>query len=358
MKQIVNKYIILILGVYAFWIGGVPVIFTKALPIVCENISINSNYNVEILNPKLRLNILPKAQFNAQRISIEDKSTQNISTIDNFKIDLRLLPLLSGRVHINSISADNLFLKVNIDKDIELDKDFFKNLDKSKIKCNILKINEFSVILAHKESKKPIIYSGKDVFFKKNRRYLKVNADTKFNINDKISNADISLYLPKNNDINKSVVDIKIQNLDLEPIGDFLRQYLPNDLIETKGIINIFVDKHKLNAELKNCAIVMKDSAKSMIYPELLNIDAGFNITSKIINFNSVNINSKNIHAILNGSFSNYLDKSLSAIKLNVQLDKSRVEDIVNLLPPIIVEEFNVYKIKKYKFLYHVIGNF
>lgn len=358
MKQIFNKYIILILGVYAFWIGGVPVIFTKALPVVCENISINSNYNVEILNPKLRLNILPKAQFNALKINVEDKTTQNISTIDNFKIDLRLLPLLSGRVHINSISADNLFLKVNIDKDIELDKDFFKNLDKSKIKCNILKINEFSVILAHKGTQKPIVYSGNGVFFKKNRRYLKVNADTKFNINDKISNADISLYLPKNNDINKSVVDIKIQNLDLEPIGDFLRQYLPNDLIETKGIINIFVDKHKLNAELKNCAIVMKDSAKSMIYPELLNIDADFNITSKIINFNSVNINSKNIHAILNGSFSNYLDKSLSAINLNVQLDKSKVEDIVNLLPPIIVEEFNVYKLKKYKFFGDVIGNF
>ena len=51
MKQIFNKYIILILGVYAFWIGGVPVIFTKALPVICENISINSNYNVEILNP-------------------------------------------------------------------------------------------------------------------------------------------------------------------------------------------------------------------------------------------------------------------------------------------------------------------
>lgn len=358
MKQIFNKYIILILGVYAFWIGGVPVIFTKALPVVCENISINSNYNVEILNPKLRLSILPKAQFNAQRISIEDKSTQNISTIDNFKIDLRLLPLLSGRVHINSISADNLFLKVNIDKDIELDKDFFKNLDKSKIKCNILKINEFSVILAHKGTKKPIVYSGKGVFFKKNRRYLKVNADTKFNINDTISNANINLYLPKNNDINKSVVDIKIQNLDLEPIGDFLRQYLPNDLIETKGIINIFVDKHKLNAELKNCAIVMKDSAKSMIYPELLKVDADFNITSKIINFNTVNINSKNIHAILNGSFSNYLDKSLSTINLNVQLDKSRVEDIVDLLPPIVVEEFNVYKLKKYKFYGDTIGNF
>ena len=59
-----------------------------------------------------------------------------------------------------------------------------------------------------------------------------------------------------------------------------------------------------------------------------------------------------------NGSFSNYLDKSLSAINLNVQLDKSRVEDIVDLLPPIVVEEFNVYKLKKYKFYGDTIGNF
>lgn len=358
MKQILNKYIILIFGVYAFWIGGVPVIFSKVLPVVCENISVNSDYNVEIVNPKLILNVLPKAKFKAMKIAVENKSTQEVTTINNFKIDVRLLPLLTGRLHVNSITADSLFVKANINQEIELDKDFFKNLDKSKIKCNMLKLNEFSVILEQQATKIPVMYSGSDVFFKKNRRYLKLYADTKFNINKTISNANIKLYLPKNNDINKSIVDIKVQNLDLESICDFLRQYLPNDIVESKGIIDIVVDKHKLNAELQNCAIIMKDSAKSMIYPELLKIDADFNLTSKIINFDSIRIESDNIHTTLQGSFSNYLDKSLSAINLNVQLDKSRVEDFVNLLPPIVVEEFNVYKLKKYKFYGDVIGNF
>ena len=358
MKQLFNKYIILILGVYAFWIGGVPVIFSKVLPTVCENISVNSNYNVEILNPKLRLNVLPKAVFSAMRITVEDKSTRDTTTLNNFKIDLRLLPLLTGRVHINSISADDLLVKASVNKDIELDKDFFKNLDKTKIKCNSFKLDEFSIILTQKGLKSPIMYTGENVFFKKNRRYLKVNAETKFNINNSISDATVKLYLPRNNDIKKSVVDIKVSNFDLAPISDYLRQYLPQDLIETKGVINVYVDKYKLNAELKNCAVLMKDNAKSMIFPELLNVDADFSITSKIINFNTVNINSKNIHAILRGSFSNYLDKTLSAINLNVQLDKSRVEDIVDMLPPIVVEEFNVYKLKKYKFFGDAIGNF
>ena len=80
---------------------------------------------------------------------------------------------------------------------------------------------------------------------------MKLKNNSTLNIAGNISRVTSNLYLPKNNDINKSIVDIKIQNLDLEPIGDFLRQYLPNDLIETKGIINIFVDKHKLNAEFK-----------------------------------------------------------------------------------------------------------
>ena len=90
MKQILNKYIILIFGVYAFWIGGVPVIFSKVLPVVCENISVNSDYNVEIVNPKLILNVLPKAKFKAMKIAVENKSTQEVTTINNFKIDVRL----------------------------------------------------------------------------------------------------------------------------------------------------------------------------------------------------------------------------------------------------------------------------
>ncbi len=358
MRQLFNKYIVLIFGIYAFWIGGVPVIFSKMLPFVCENISANNDFNIEILNPKLKLNILPKANFSTSKIIIEDKINQDTVVLDNLKIDLRLLPLLSGRVHVNSIYIDNLLIKASIKKNIELDKNFFKILNNTKIKCNSFCLNEFSVILSPQNVKKPIIYTGNNVLFKRNSRYLKVNADTKFYINNSTSFATIKLFLPRNNDINRSIVDIKISNLDLNPVGDYLKQYLPQDLIDTKGIINIFVNKNRLNAELKNCAILMKDSAKSMIFPELLKIDADFNLTSKIINFNSVNINSKNIHAVLNGSFSNYLDKTLSAINLNVQLDKSHVEDIVDMLPPIVVEEFNVYKLKKYKFFGNAIGNF
>lgn len=358
MKQLFNKYIILILGVYAFWIGGVPVIFSKMLPVVCENISVNSDYNVEILEPKLRLNVLPKAKFSALKITVENKSSRDITVLDNFKIDVRLLPLLTGRIHINSINTDSLLIKANVKKDIELDKNFFKNLDKSKIKCNSFNLKEFSIFLNQEGTKSPVIYVGKNVFYKKNYRYLKINADTKFNINDSISNANIELYLPHDNNIQKSIVDIKITNLKLEPIADYLRQYLPKDFVDAKGIINVYIDKHTLNAKLENCAVIMKDSAKSMIFPNLLNIDADFNLTSKIINFNSINVNAKNIHTTIRGSISNYLDKTLTAINMNVQLDKSRVEDIVNILPPIITEDFNVYKLKKYKFYGDVIGNF
>lgn len=102
----------------------------------------------------------------------------------------------------------------------------------------------------------------------------------------------------------------------------------------------------------------MKDSAKSIILPDTLNINSKFNLTSKVINFEYVDVKSENIKASLSGAISNYLDKSITMVDFNVILDKSRVEDIVNLLPPIIVEEFNVYRLKHYKFYGDAIGNF
>ena len=69
----------------------------------------------------------------------------------------------------------------------------------------------------------------------------------------------------------------------------------------------------------------MKDNAKSIILPDTLNIKSKFNLTSKVINFEYVDVKSENIKASLSGAISNYLDKSITMVDFNVILDKSRV---------------------------------
>lgn len=358
MKQYLVKYIIIILSIYAFYIGGIPFIFSKALPVVCENVSINSNYNISIDKPKLSLSIIPKAVIKAHKVEIKEKNTNNFTRINSSQISFRILPLLSGRIHINNIKINDVELNSTLQDKIELDKDFFKNLEKSRIKCDSVNIGNFKAILMQKKLNTPIIYSAKDIEYARNNRYLKVNLDSNLNIQNTNSKFDIRLYLPKNNDVKKSDINIKITNFDVEPAGEFLKHYLPIDLKELEGIINVNVDKNRLDANLSNFKVVMKDEAKSIIFPKTLNILSDFSVSRKAISFKSVNIKSDRIDAILQGYVLNYLDKPLTTMDLNVQLNKSRVEDIVEMLPPIIVEEFNVYKLKKYKFYGDVIGNF
>lgn len=92
MKLVFNKYIIIILSFYAFWILGLPFIFTELLPKVCENISLNSDFTIEVDKPQLFLTPLPKASFKVKNIKVKSKKTEDFTSIENFETSIRLLP--------------------------------------------------------------------------------------------------------------------------------------------------------------------------------------------------------------------------------------------------------------------------
>ena len=341
-----------------FWLAGVPFIFAKTLPLLSQKISESSSYRIEVLNPKLRLSILPVAFFEASELKIKEKNTKDYTIVHNPKVKIRLFPLLSGNVHINRFQADEIIGNAFLKKELELDKNFFNDLKNLRIKCDEIIINKFLISFWQKNVKNPVIYTGKDIYYKKNGRYIRTDFTSKVDINNSVSSAKAHLFLPRNSDVKKSNIDVEIKNFNLAPLGDYMKQYLPKDLVKIQGIINVDIDKSKLTATFEDCAIIMKDSAKSIVFPNKLDIKSTFHSTSKIINFESVDIKSANIHTILSGSVRNYLETPLTTLDLNVQINESKIQDIISLLPPIIAEEFNVYKLKQYKVYGKTIGNF
>ena len=358
MRKIFNKYIIILVCFYAIWLLGIPYIFTKTLPFVCQKVSEKADYEIVITSPELKLSVLPIAVLKAEELKVKDKTSNDFTLIHNPYAKIRLLPLLSGRVHINKIQADDIIINALLKKDMELDKNFFKNLKKVKVKCDEIKLNRFMITLWQKNIKTPVIYTGKDIFYKRNGRYVEINFVSKVDINNSISTAEANLFLPSNNDVRKSIIDINIKNFNLAPLGDYLKQYLPSDMVRLEGIVNVDADKSGLHAVLDNCSVIMKDNAKSMIFPKKFTIDSNFNITSKIIDLENVDIKSENIDARLDGSIKNYMDTPITLLDLNVQLNESKIQDIVKLLPPIITEDFNVYKLKQNNVWGKTIGNF
>ena len=358
MRQIFHKYITIFLIFCAFYFGIVPLLISKMLPGICENISKSSEYTVKIENPKFIISIIPTAQLKSDSLYIKIKNDNTDVLISQPNIKIRILPLLSGKLHINKIYADDINLNIFLKKNFELDRDFVEQLSTLPLKVDCIKINKYKLSTYSDINTKPVLLSGENFIYKKNGRYFKINIESDLNIEDKISKIKTYIYLPKNTNAKNTDINIDISNFNLSPLNDFFKQYLPKDMLLIKGIVDIHVNKTKLDAVFSNFGILMSDSAKSIIFPNILDINSKFEITETKIIFDELKMNSKNIHLLGNGTITDFLDLKLGRINMNFQLDKSKVEDIIDMLPPLITEDFNVYKLKFYKFYGNAMANF
>ena len=352
-----KKLIIFLIGIYIFWLCLMPVVITNTVRLICQNFSINSNYQVKLIEPHTRFSILPIGQFYAKELLVKAKNESLDIKIEGFQTTLRLLPLISGKFHINNLSGQKITLSALLVDDLELDKNFFNKLNDIYLKIESASLSEFEAKFFQKDIETPIIYHGKDLNYQRKNRYIKFNNISELNVNGNISKVISNLYLPKNNDINRTVFDIEISNINIAPLKDYFKHYLPKDLSELKGIINVKANKNELTTNFSNCAIIMNDSAKSMVFPNLMQIKSKFNISRNTIIFEEVNIDSKNIHATLSGKLSDYFGKTMPTLNLNIRLNKSRIEDIINIVPSFKVEEIDIYALKKYKFYGDVLAN-
>ena len=357
MKQIFSKYIIIIIGIYTLWLIGFPLLFQKAVPIICENISYNSNYKISVEKPRLYTNIIPVLTVKSDSFMLSVKDSDNEIYIQNPNINLRILPLLAGIIHINSFQANAADISTNLNKNADLDKNFFEKFSSSKIICDSVNVNIFQIKFYKEKVQKPAIYAGKNVFYKKRGRYLKFNLESTLNMNDKYSIANIKLYLPKNNKTKKSTINVQLSNFDIEPLGDYLKNYLPKETIKVGGVVDLDMDVKHMSAIFKNCRLINKDEAKSVILPSVLHIKTDFNLMGNSLYIENAKVYSQNINVGINGKILNFISKSLPEINLDININKSKVEDFINLLPPFKTEDIDSYKLKKYKFFGDCMGN-
>ena len=358
MKRNIHKYIILTISILIFWILITPVLFSKIALIICENLSYNTTYEVKADTPKLYLNIIPNAVIKVKSLSLSSKDSVNNFYAENLNLKIRILPLLSGRVHIDYINADSLNVNTVFDSGVALDKNFLSVIKNTKVICDSANIKNLHISSKISDRSQRFDYVADNLSYRNSGRYLKLNLNSKININDTISTQDINIYLSKDNDINKSIMNIKIAGLDISPIADYLKNYLPGDLTSAKGIIDADIDKQHLSAVFRNIEINRKDEAKSIIFPKELRVNSDLNLTRKFININNAEIKSENTDTIISGTISNYLDRPIPEYNLDIRLNKSKIEDYINMLPAFKTEDIDSYKLKKYKFYGDIIGNF
>lgn len=353
-----KKFITILIGVYIFWLCIMPYLITNTVILLCKNISHNSNYKIEFLKPRTKLSVIPVMSFYADKIVFRFKNESLFLDLSNFKLSLRVLPLLSGKFHINNLSGDKISLEAILAEDLELDKDFFNKLNNIYLKIDSASLKEFEAKFYQKEVKTPIIYKGNGFEYQKRNRYIVFKNNSMLDINGNVSKVKSNLFLPKNNNIEKTVFDVEVLNVNIAPLKDYFKHYLPKELKSLNGIIDIRANKGEFITQLKSCSINMQDPIKSMILPQDVEIKSKFNIFRNNIIFDNIDVKSQNLHVAFDGKISNCFSKTKPSIDLNVRLDKSRVEDIIDALPAFKIEEIDVYALKKYRFYGDVLANF
>ena len=118
MHKFINKYVIAILGFYIFWLGLLPLALSKGVGVLCENISHNSKYKINLVKPRVKTCLTPNITLRAERVIVESSENKNNIELSNLNLKLRLLPLMSGRVHINELSINELNLVAEIKKEV------------------------------------------------------------------------------------------------------------------------------------------------------------------------------------------------------------------------------------------------
>ena len=186
-----NKFVLSVIGFYIFYLGILPFVSASIIQVLCANFSMNSAYKIEVNNPRVIFSVLPRVTIKADSIKVKAPQNSLVAETENFKIKLRLLPLLSGHIHINNLAFSELKFSASLNENLELDKDFFKKLETTRVKCDSLNIKSLETKLYQKELNRPIIYTAKDFSFQKKNKYLKLKLDGSLNISDKVSSSHI-----------------------------------------------------------------------------------------------------------------------------------------------------------------------
>ncbi|MCQ2740088.1 MAG: AsmA-like C-terminal region-containing protein [bacterium] len=357
MSKFFNKYLFIIGGILVVWLAVLPAIVPTVLVTLCKNLSVNTDYKIELQNPKFHTYILPYVKLSADKLAVQSKKEQFHFGVTKFDIKVRILPLLSGKVHISKVKIASLNLMSNLKDFNTLDKDFFIDVSKSGIICDLVKVSSYSMNFISPTVTSSVKYDGKDFLFENKNRFVRVKADSYLNTEKTTSKIYLNLFLPKNNDINKTLLDINITNLNLEPLAEYFKEFIPEKVTKVVGQIDIKADSGELITELKKIRIYMKDNAQSMIFPDKTDIKSSFNISNSGINIKYANFIAKDLHFSISGNINAIWGKVKPTFDLNIVVNKSRIENFIKMLPPFVTEEFNTANIKKYKLYGNILAN-
>lgn len=358
-------------GIYLFIIPALINIpfFTN---LVVENIQNKINIPIKITNPHFKMGMLPSIIITADKIDVINPNNTKVLNIENSYLKIKLLPLIFNNLYVENSKVDNLYVNFNISKNLVLSLGDY-NLKDIKFPFKLKEINtnikQYKIILKNQDSKKITTISSKTALnstYKLNKEIsIRTNTNVKTGKHNSIVYIDSSINLPlKNFDTNKLSLISNIKNLDLSDFSEYIKYFSKGKFQKISGIINL-TTKTKLKGTYKNITanivldkfgLYQKDNAKSIYFKDRLNINSGLKFNKNSLKIDSTTISGNNISIGLNGKIKN-INSQNKQLNINLILNKSRTESLIDLAPAMDIPQINLYLLKRNKLYGDVIGN-
>lgn len=330
----------------------------------------NTNFRVDIGNPKLTMGVFPSVWIKSDKIALLNDDGTNAALVISPKAHIKLLPLLKKKIVVSALSAKSEEFNFIFTKESEFRLgQYLLNFPEKKSDFELTKVNldlgKYSINLDDKKYNQKITYSGK--YFRHGEfipnKQVRFATDSTLLLGKKSIPiiADVDIRLPINK-ISEDTLKVfaQIDELDLSAFSHYVKYWTNGIITDVNGILSVNAntkdDKFghkKISTEIvsKNLKVVGKDEVASIVYPKDLVAKIDFGTIENGIVFKDVSINSDNIHAYLKGKIYN-LGNKIPSYNINVGVKDTKLEDVVAILPwtEQLPKEFNFYKLKKYKF--------
>lgn len=357
---------------YAAYYWGIPAVLDvqHKIPVIQKFVKNELGTDIEIKDPRLKMGLTPSVWIDASYFSLVDKNSKPLSVV-NPKIKIHLLPLLFGKINLVYFSCDEINAKLKIDKDYRLYIGNSLIMKSSNPRVSIedsqMDIGGYNVNLKDEIQNKDISLKGDYFNLEKynSKKYIKFSTDSKIKVDNRLStiNADVDFKLPfkKGFNTNEIIFDGTVTNFNLEDLSPYIKKISNNKIKQTKGILNIQADTKILNRRtrriatqmaIENLSIEGKDKASSVSFKNKLTVTSMIDISKNVLKIKKLKILSGKINANVSGKI-NKIGSKNPLLNLSILVNKSRMEDFINLMPATNFNNVNVNIIALKKYGYY-----
>ncbi|MCR5266592.1 MAG: DUF3971 domain-containing protein [Cyanobacteria bacterium RUI128] len=310
--------------------------------------------NTEIINPRMTTYVVPNITIKANSIKLLNKDGTPDLELNKPYLKIRILPLISGRIHINKFSAKNIGVNLTVKDKIYLGS-FPLEFSQGNLKTKVNKVKIDNFALNVDDNSEIYKVTAKDLYFKNKRKAFVLKGKSELIAKNNKACANLDIYLPHNKNLKKTKFDIDLKNLDLAVFTDLVHKGIYDEITSLSGVINLDSDDKNLVADLKRVNIEFQDKNKSMIFPDDMVIKSNYKIGKDSFNIHKMTVDADRISAQMSGTV-NKIFSNNPKTDLVVNIDKSDIRKGALLLPPVVTPDISIPKLKEYPFYGNIWG--